>query len=315
MNAYETYQPKRKATSEQSDFVRFLRSDTPESRAFTAQATFGIDIATYRCPGCGLPFEYPFSHCQGCRRPHQRRCATSGCGNILPQPIEQGESIPPYCAPCVSSTGRQARAQSFARSGIGPRERMTAQTWQGPMPDQAGAVDAIESWLASALWRAGEHYLGKCAVHLSGRPGRGKSVLAAYTVRRAFVDLALVPAFHWHTQATLAQVFAERHSRDTESSRGRSDQATNAWRAVTESPMLVLDDLFAERLTPAFGEALATLVRERLDQCRPTLITSNYLPTWQVFFEHDVGRLQSRWDGYGISIPIAGVDLRTGRQA
>jgi DNA replication protein DnaC len=79
---------------------------------------------------------------------------------------------------------------------------------------------------------------------------------------------------------------------------------------VQESPLLVVDDLFADRLTPAFGEALGSLLRERLDQGLPTILTSNHPPNWQSFFEADVGRLQSRWQGYGRELVLNGPDLR-----
>lgn len=296
---------------EQRDYVRWLRAGSPEARAHTVLLTHGFDLATYRCP-CGAPYEYPHSVCQGCRRPHPRVCATSGCGEVIPTP-DYG-AVPPYCAHCTASAGRQSRAQSFARAGLGPRERLTAQAWAGPEPHQAQAVAELEQWFTSGIWqRGGEltpHLAGPTAYFLGGRPGRGKSVLAAWSVKRLFVDLGLVASFRWHSQAQLALLFAERHSRDTDAAKSRSDQALNQWRAVQESPLLVVDDLFADRLTPAFGEALGSLLRERLDQGLPTILTSNHPPNWQVFFEHDVGRLQSRWQGYGRELVLNGPDLR-----
>lgn len=300
----------KRATPQQREYVAWLRAASPEAIAHTALLTHGIDVAAYRCL-CGRPYEYPWSICQGCRRHHPRVCATSGCGEVI-QPPAEGGGVPPYCVHCVSGGHRQARAQSFARSGIGPRERLTAQAWAGPEPHQVEAVRQLEGWCASSFWeRIGQEVMGgQVAVFLGGEPGRGKSVLAAWVVHRAYVDLGLVSSFRWHSQAQLAHLFAERHSRDTESARNRSEQALNQWRAITECPMLVVDDLFSDRLTPAFGEALAILLRERLDYGRPTVMTSNHPPHWQVFFEHDVGKLQSRWRGYGLELVLTGPDLR-----
>jgi DNA replication protein DnaC len=131
-------------------------------------------------------------------------------------------------------------------------------------------------------------------------------VLAAYGVRRAFVDLSLVDSFRWHSQATLSALFFGRFA----TARDDQDRAQAEWRAVTDCPLLVIDDLFAQALTPAFGEALATLIRERLDHMRPMILTSNRRPQWAVHFEHDVGRLDSRWRGYGVELVVTGVDLR-----
>lgn len=302
---------KRDATPQQREYIAWLRSGAPDAVAHTAKAVHGIDLATYRCPteGCGRPYEYPHSVCQGCRRPHQRACATSGCGEVIPR-TDYGD-VPPYCNKCQAGAGRQARAQSFARSGIGPRERMMAQAFPGAAPQQVEAMDVLTRWLDSAAWRPGSGFEPSiAAVYLCGRPGRGKSVLAAWTVHQAYVERGLVPAFRWHSQADLALLFSERHARDTDSSRHRAEQAANTWRAVLECPLLVVDDLFADRLTPAFGEALATLIRERLDNARPTVLTSNHKAQWQTFFEHDVGRLDSRWRGYGREVVIGGDDLR-----
>ena len=301
----------KRCTPAQRDYVAWLRAGSPEAKAHTALLVHGIDVSTWRCE-CGRAYEYPASVCQGCRRCHPRVCATSGCGEVI-KPPEYGD-VPPYCAHCTADFGRKARAESFARFGIGPRERLTAQGWAGPEPHQVAAVAELESWLASGVWKRGgeltPHLAGPTAYFIGGLPGRGKSVLAAWLVHRAYVDLGLVSSFRWHSQAQLALIFAERHSRDTEAAKSRSDQALATWRAIGDTPLLVVDDLFADRLTPAFGEALASLLRERLDHGLPSVLTSNHPPHWQSFFETDVGRLQSRWQGYGRELVLNGPDLR-----
>jgi hypothetical protein len=126
-------------------------------------------------------------------------------------------------------------------------------------------------------------------------------------VHRAFVDMHLVDSFVWHSQATLATLFAQRFV-GTEDERAK---ALNVWQAAVDTPLLVLDDLFVAVPTPAFATALASLVRERLDHMRPMLVTSNVPPQWAVYLDTDeVGRLDSRWRASGLEVVVSGVDLR-----
>lgn len=281
---------------------------SPEEMAYIKMAVHGIDD-TYRCPtpGCGRPYE-DCGRCRGCNRPHQHRCGITGCGVII-HPTKDGD-LPPYCQGCLTDRGRRARAETFGRcSSIPPRERQAAQMWSGPRPQQSEAVKVIEYWLQSPIWKRTD-VVGIDSIFLAGLAGRGKSVVAAYAVKRAFVELALVSAFHWETQTSLEQLFAERHARGTDAAGNRQEAALNRWRTLVESPLLVLDDLFTKTLTPAFGEALASLIRDRLDQRRPMIITSNKPAAWNEHFEDDAGRIASRWQGYGHDMLIAGEDLR-----
>lgn len=320
-----------RATPEQRERVRQLRRASDEApsperdqaRADIALSLHGIYLAHWRCD-CGAEYAYPNSACSGCKRPYPRKCLTAGCANVNEAravELRAGGVITEaatYCPACSGDMGRRARAESYARSSIPPRERHAAQRIIA-YPEQADALAKLEGWVNmgpdSRTWKRHKSEVeaslgGTCAVYLGGRPGRGKSVLAAFTVYRAFVDHALVTDFRWHSQASLAQLFSERWQRDTDKARERAEHAVSEWRAVTECSMLVIDDLFAQVPTQAFGEALATLIRERLDHMRPTVITSNVRPQWAVYFEHDVGRLQSRWNAYGLELVVSGVDLR-----
>ena len=316
-------QAAQRATPEQRERIRRLRraSDTSPSpereaaRAEIALAVHGIVVEHWRCL-CGAEYAYPHSHCLSCRRHLPRKCIASGCGNVT-EP--DGDTRPPdWCSACATDFGRRARALSYARSSIPPRERAAAQRIV-TYTHQAAALKALDEWVGqgqdSRTWRRVRHDIdphvgGTCAVYLGGHPGSGKSVLAAHAVYRAYVDLGLVDGFRWHSQASLAQLFSERFARDNERSRERADAAIAEWRAVTETQLLVIDDLFASTPTPGFGEALASLIRERLDHVRPTILTANVRPQWAVYFEGDVGRLESRWRGYGLELSVAGADLR-----
>lgn len=318
-----------RATPEQRERVRRLRraSDEQDSdarraaRAEIALAVHGIHVEHWRCR-CGAAYSYPSSHCPGCRRDYPRRCTTPGCGAVSePEPMVTAggvacEFVRTVCASCSSDMSRQSRAQSYARSAIPPRER----AW-GAQPliaygHQAHALGVIDEWVGrgpdSRTWKRDKSAIeaslgGTCALYLSGLAGAGKSVLAAYAVHRAFVDAGLVDDFRWHSQATLAALFAARHS-GTDEQRGA---ALNSWQAVVDTPLLVIDDLFVSVPTPALAVGLASLIRERLDHARPTVITSNVPPQWGVYLETDeVGRLDSRWRAYGVELVVSGVDLR-----
>lgn len=310
-----------KATPEQRERVKALRraSDTRDSperqaaRADIALSVHGIDAASWAC-SCGLPYAYPSSVC-ACSRSYPRRCLTPACGRTC-EPHEHGVDV--YCQAGVTDIGRKSRAASFARSSIPSRERALAPRITA-YPEQAEALKAIDDWVEmgpmSTVWKRDKTDVERalsstCALYLGGKPGLGKSVLAAHAIHRAFVDCGLVSDFRWHSQASLAQLFFERFARDSDRAREHADRALSEWARVAKCPLLVIDDLFAQALTPAFGEALCALIRERLDQVLPTVITSNVRPQWAVYFEADVGRLDSRWMAYGRELVLRGEDLR-----
>lgn len=285
------------------------------ARAQIALEVHGIVAGTWSCR-CGAGYEYPRSSCR-CGLEYPRRCATTGCAGLC-EPREQVTAgggvyvlVPFVCDACNGDVRRKARAAAYSESAIPPRERK-AGAQLVPYPAQAAVLKRLEHWLTAddRVWRrrgesAGIHE-ATCAVFLGGQPGRGKSVLAAHVVYRAVVDLGLVDDFRWHSQTALAQLFAARFVGD-DTARAK---AMNRWQAVVTTPLLVIDDLFSSEPTPAFGVALGDLVRERLDAVLPTLITSNHPPVWSLLEADGVGRIQSRWRGYGLELSLGGVDLR-----
>lgn len=319
-----------KATPEQRERVKALRraSDTHDSperqaaRAEIARSVHGIDAVSWRC-ACGLAYAYPSSTCS-CSRPYPRRCLTPACGRTC-EPEDKvtlgGDvfvGVDMHCRACRTDIGRKSRGASFARSSIPPRERALAPNVYA-YPEQAEALQAIDEWVAmgpmSTVWKRDKSDVERalsstCALYLGGKPGLGKSVLAAHAIHRAYVDCALVTDFRWHSQASLQQLFFERFARDSDRAREHADRALTEWGLVAKCPLLVIDDLFAQTITPAFGEALCALIRERLDHVLPTVITSNVRPQWGVYFEADAGRLDSRWMAYGRELVLRGEDLR-----
>lgn len=318
-----------RATPEQRELVRRLRrasEDKPSSEREAARAEIGLRVHGIE-PGwactCGAPYTYPHSACPSCRRDYPRRCTTPGCG-VVNEPVAMvtlagvpcGEVARSTCPRCTTDIGRRARAQSYARSSIPPRERAWGAQVLAYHEHQTNARQTLTEWVDrgpdSRTWKRDKSDIeaslgGTCAVYLSGNRGSGKSVLAARTVHRAFVDQALVDDFRWHSQDSLAALFAARHVGNDDARAA----ALNAWRAIVDTPLLVVDDLFVSVPTPALATALAGLFRERLDFMRPTIVTSNVPPQWGVYLETDeVGRLESRWRGYGVEVVVSGPDLR-----
>lgn len=318
-----------RATPEQRERVRRLRrasDDKPSPERDAARAEVALSVHGIE-PGwacaCGAAYTYPHSACRSCGRDYPRRCTTPCCG-VVNEPVAMvtlggvsAEGVSrTVCIRCSTDIGRRARAQSYARSSIPPRERAWGAQVLHHHEHQAAARTALTEWLDrgpdSRTWKRDKSDIeaslgGTCAMYLSGPRGAGKSVLAARATHRAFVDMHLVDDFRWHSQDTLAALFAARHAGSDED-RGA---ALNQWRAVVETPLLVVDDLFVSQPTPAFSTALAGLFRERLDHMRPMIITSNVPPQWGVYLETDeVGRLDSRWRGYGVEVVVSGPDLR-----
>lgn len=339
----------KKATPEAQARIKHLRNAsleatsthplTPEqvaardaAQADIAWSVHGILVDRWQC-SCGQPYRYPSSFCQGCKRPYPRKCIQPGCGEIN-HPVDamtaDGQQafvrVQEWCEPCRNdrrwdparqvfdtlARGRKSRAASFARSNIPPKERAIAPGFV-PYEQQVLAITAIDEWAESrATWQHEQNpdLTPTTVLFIGGKPGRGKGCVAARAVHRIFVDLGLVSSFRWHSQAELAVLFQERFARETELSRARADQAMHEWRAITDSPLLVIDDMFTAPLTPAFGAALGTLIRERLDHNRKMIITANLRPQWSVHFPDDVGRIDSRWGRNGREVVIAGEDLR-----
>lgn len=298
-----------------------LRAD---AQAYIAHAVHGITVASWACP-CGARYEYPHSSCQACKRPHPRRCVSSGCGVVChPRDAVTADGlpvvvVPERCQACLSDLshvagGRVSRAASYAGSEIDPKARSvaTSASWLAQQVEAAAVLEeAVAAGKGSRLWRSdlSDFELaqgGISAWYLWGPTGSGKTSLAAYLVRRAHVDEGLVAAFHWVTQEQMATTYRAQFSDDQDT----KFAAVNRWHAWLQSPLLVVDDLFTSRITEGFGEALVALLRERLDHLRPTVVTSNHPPEWALRFPGDVGRLQSRWYSGGLDLHVQGVDAR-----
>jgi len=138
------------------------------------------------------------------------------------------------------------------------------------------------------------------SLYLYGAAGTKKTSLAI----AALVDLrrALPPPQDRIGVFVPAYTFARQARRMVES---RNDQAILRWRTV---PLLILDDLGANRDTPHVTETLLFLLEERYDHERKTIITTNL--TLEQFAQHLDPRVASRLQE-GMILDLGEVDARS----
>jgi DNA replication protein DnaC len=112
---------------------------------------------------------------------------------------------------------------------------------------------------------------------LTGATGTGKTHLAtAWLVRR--LPSSLYVDDHGKIQAhglwwdTAPEILGE--LRGTFGDRGAGSEQSVIWR-LGGMELLVIDDLGAEQTTDWTGQALYRLICRRINECRPTIVTSN----------------------------------------
>lgn len=297
-----------------------------EAVAEIVERARGIVLGEWVC-ACGLPYtaeSYPMADCK-CGRPFPRICVTPGCGRRV-DPVEartetaghrkpgRTEHRQAYitvvndrCPSCETDNGYRDRAHRWAHSEVPEHERAVAVKGWWETPERQAAHVIIRRWLDAGL---GREFGGPHALYVWGPPGRGKTVCAAAAAHTAYVDRGLVGSVVWTSQSELRARHDERWQRDTERAQRRAEDATSFWGTAREAPLLIVDDMFTAEPRGAFCEALADLVRDRLNARAPTIYTSNHAPAWSVFFGHDGGRIESRWSAAGITIEVGGADWR-----
>jgi DNA replication protein DnaC len=88
----------------------------------------------------------------------------------------------------------------------------------------------------------------------------------------------------------------------------RPDGPPEAFKRATRVPLLLLDDLGAERRTDWTADRIAAVLVQRYDECLPTIVTSNLIPD---ALEATVGpRIYSRLYDDALRLKVAGDDRR-----
>jgi DNA replication protein DnaC len=99
-----------------------------------------------------------------------------------------------------------------------------------------------------------------------GPPGIGKTHLAISVLKQC-IRTTGVRALYYDTRALLTKIRSTYNPRTAE---------MDGIRPVRDTPLLLLDDLGAERLTDWVEETMNVVVNTRYNAKRPTLFTSNY---------------------------------------
>lgn len=166
--------------------------------------------------------------------------------------------------------GERARAQYLALSGLQPSERALTLSGIQPRPHQTEAALFLRQFLAEAVAGIPERRLPEWWVALSSRrTGTGKSYLAfalAADLCRAGVPVLVVSEVEMMAQLR-------------ESQRPGSDygivQLRERW---LRAPVLVLDDLCADKPSEFSVRELYLLIEARRRRRRPVIITTNRHP-------------------------------------
>lgn len=153
-----------------------------------------------------------------------------------------------------------------------------------------GIRHRVQTFLEGPAW----------SLYLFGAAGTKKTSLAI----AALVELrrALKPPRDRIGTFVPAYTFARQARKMVES---RNDQAVANWR---KAPLLILDDLGANRDTPHVTETLLFLLEERYDHERKTIITTNL--SLEGFAKHLDPRVASRLQE-GMILDLGDTDART----
>lgn len=181
--------------------------------------------------------------------------------------------------------------------------------WE-PGPRNLGLVQVVGEWVAdlSRFVEAGYTvYIHPGQRDSSGGTGIGKTYLAAmlaleYLFQR--VKVTREPEIQWWSVPDVLQRLRDTFETPDGDFRRR-------WRRSATVPLLILDDIGAEKPSEWVQEQLTWLINERVTRDATTILTSNYS---LVELEQRLGsRLVSRLHERLVDVPLYGADRRRAR--
>lgn len=191
--------------------------------------------------------------------PATRKCARCKTGDVQHAELWGEVFYGMYCAGCADSVVAEEEAERHRRlvesllAAGGKTRRLDDFTWEHATQPEVG-----RRWLNA--------YRGGCKQNLIlfGPVGSGKSGLA-WLIVRSLIE-SEVPAAFVNFRNLLADVRLAFNE----------GTAASLVEKCVKAPVLVLDDLGAERPTAWALDELSTLIDKRYEAVRPTIITSNY---------------------------------------
>lgn len=161
-----------------------------------------------------------------------------------------------------------------------------------PLPGKTKALQMCEKWVG---WKMKGKQTPKLGLFLFGGTGTGKTHLANAVAYRVIVDCGVFTK-------VLPTIRIPRNDQDALLDLTDPDVV----------PLLVLDDLGAERLTGRALECLYTIVSERLRLRAPMVVTTNYEPdVLREWLGDEYGdRLYGRLLEMCSLVPVGGDDMR-----
>lgn len=252
----------------------------------------GVQLDETGCAGCGCIFErraYPFARgCPHCHRPMPRRCHTAGCTEVI-QPTkhqrqarsgelveEWHEPIGHHCPHCLRQQGQQGRLglwqarvpkrlQGFATSG------WAELVWHEDMQQRGG----VKGWLSR--FRKADADRRRATLYVCGPTGVGKSVAMARLAHSLVVAEPWASDMLWVREWDLITAHKNQYARGDDGD-ALAAEGRELLRRATDTPLLVLDELFSlrgEPYTQAGAREIGRVLYERLEARRLTLVASN----------------------------------------
>lgn len=169
-----------------------------------------------------------------------------------------GKAFPCDCSAEYYRTKRLERLWSKSRIDA-EYEACTFESYQRLPGDQEARQD-VEDW--------SDHFRG--SLYIWGDYGVGKTALATCAVRKFMVNIGQFAIYG--TVAELLEEIRAGYNPVT----GGAGEAGELTKAIESAPLVLLDDLGAEKLTEWVSERLYLIVNHRHNAHLPTIYTSNY---------------------------------------
>jgi len=199
-------------------------------------------------------------------------CSLCNGGGLLAKPVEGGQpwEIGYFWCSCRAASPKSDEphtASMFDYSEIPPRfAGFSFDTYPVAKPTR-DPLDAIIAWTRSERPR-------KPALYLHGPVGTGKTGLAV----SAFVELGQRGV--WGMFESAPELLDRIRRTYQKADAGEPTESESAvLHKLTDMPLLLLDDLGAERTTDWVIERLFVILNTRYNHLRRTIITSNYTPS------------------------------------